>query len=100
MIAEKLSRGQGIGWEATCQMLRYAMDTLRVEIFEAKIKLDNLGSITMFQKLKFQEVSRSDAFQEITFRVDVNDPGWKEFIIKETNSMTESQYVKSEPISL
>ena len=67
MIAEKLQRGKGLGWEAVCLMMSYGIRELNVKQFEAKIKLDNSPSIKMFQKLGFSEVSRSEVFREITF---------------------------------
>ena len=35
--------------------------------------MDNHASIKMFQKLKFEQVSKSDVFQEVTLAVDIND---------------------------
>jgi len=92
MVAEKSSRGIGIGWEAACLMMRFGMDTLNIKEFEAKIKQDNHGSISMFEKLTFQEVSRSEAFQEITFFASINDSGWRDFIVSQTKFICESFY--------
>jgi RimJ/RimL family protein N-acetyltransferase len=58
MIAEPSARGQKLGWESICLMLRYGFEHLSIETFEAKIKMDNLSSIAMFQKLKFVETGK------------------------------------------
>ncbi len=58
MIAEPSARGQKLGWESICLMLRYGFEHLQIQTFEAKIKMDNLSSIAMFQKLKFVEIGK------------------------------------------
>lgn len=81
MIAEGAARGKGFGWEATCTMLKYGMDVLKVGAFVAKIGLDNATSIRMFEKLQFKEESRSAVFNEITF-TRACDPTMSEFLEK------------------
>jgi len=71
MIAEVEARGKKMGWEAMLLMLRYGVEVLEITMYEAKIKMENMASITMFKKLGFKEESRSDVFQEVTFSLEV-----------------------------
>jgi len=73
MIAKSKFRGQKLGWESMILMLLYGATNLDIQSYEAKIKMDNHASIKMFQKLKFEQVSKSDVFQEVTLAVDIND---------------------------
>lgn len=45
------------------------MEKLGVERYLAKIGMDNTASIHMFQRMGFQETSRSEVFSEITLAV-------------------------------
>ena len=72
MIAKSNFRGQKLGWEAMILMLLYGAQNLQIHKYEAKIKMDNEASIKMFEKLKFELVSKSDVFQEVTLAVNVN----------------------------
>ena len=72
MIADTRHRGKGLGWESMLLMLRFGVEKLGIKMFEAKIKMSNTASIKMFQKIGFEEVSRSDAFKEITMSLNVN----------------------------
>ena len=72
MIAETGMRRMGLGWEAILLMLRYGAEKLNVKKFEAKIKIDNMPSIMMFEKIGFKETSRSDVFSEITLMCNVD----------------------------
>jgi len=72
MIAKSNFRGQKLGWEAMILMLLYGAQNLQIHRYEAKIKMDNAASIKMFEKLKFELVSKSDVFQEVTLAVNVN----------------------------
>ncbi len=93
MIAEESARGKRLGWEATCLMLRYGVEKLRVDVFEAKIKIKNDRSIRMFEKLGFREVGRSEAFQEVTLRTPCPAGKWLEdVIVKETQDMEARHY--------
>ncbi|KYN27261.1 PREDICTED: N-acetyltransferase 9-like protein [Trachymyrmex cornetzi] len=55
MIAEEANRGKRRGWESIILMLLYGAETLNINKFCAKIKLDNAVSIRMFEKLGFRE---------------------------------------------
>ena len=92
MIAETGYRKNGRGKESTLLMLKYGeekigqkknkivsfrktghfskkrtgIEQLGVKKFQAKIGLDNIASIQMFQKLGFHEISRSEVFDEVT----------------------------------
>ena len=59
MIADETARGRKKGWEAMILMFRYGIDSLKIQKYRAKIKLDNAKSIKMFTKLKFHEVNSS-----------------------------------------
>eukprot|EP01096_Ripella_sp_DP13-Kostka_P014372 TRINITY_DN6468_c0_g1_i1.p2 TRINITY_DN6468_c0_g1~~TRINITY_DN6468_c0_g1_i1.p2 ORF type:complete len:192 (-),score=75.09 TRINITY_DN6468_c0_g1_i1:7-582(-) len=76
MIAEKDARGKGLGLESVIAMLRFAGEEMGIKSFEVKISFDNEASLHLFRdKLLFEEVSRSDVFEEITLR-KVFDPSW------------------------
>ena len=66
MIACKEKRGQGLGKEVICLMIRYAIEVIELELFEAKIKRSNSSSICLFKKLGFEEKSLSEVFDEVT----------------------------------
>ncbi|TPX67328.1 hypothetical protein SpCBS45565_g03880 [Spizellomyces sp. 'palustris'] len=67
MIAEPSARRQGLGIEAAMLMMRYAIASLRVTTFTAKISLSNTPSLVLFKyKLGFHEVTVSEVFQEVT----------------------------------
>ncbi|XP_063374228.1 alpha/beta-tubulin-N-acetyltransferase 9 [Cydia amplana] len=78
MIAEKTARGKRLGWEAVILMLLYGIKDINLKDFEAKISMKNLISIAMFQKLGFEEISRSDVFEEVTLAKAVSEEwtGW------------------------
>ena len=61
---------------------------LKVGCHEVKIKMDNVASINMFSKMQFREESRSEVFQEITFRLEVNQ-GVREWLEKEATWQVE-----------
>uniref|UniRef100_A0A1A9X1K1 N-acetyltransferase domain-containing protein n=1 Tax=Glossina brevipalpis TaxID=37001 RepID=A0A1A9X1K1_9MUSC len=73
MIAEPDMRGKGLGWESTLLMLKYGVKYLNVKKFVAKIGIDNVASIRMFQKIEFQEEARSKVFNEVTLYRRVNE---------------------------
>lgn len=66
MISSIGDRGKGFGKEAMLQMLRYAVDLLGIEKFQAKIGIENEKSIRMFEKIGFEEEGRSEVFKEVT----------------------------------
>lgn len=73
MIAEPSYRGRGIGKEVTRMMMCYGITKLGVKRFQAKIGLDNQVSISMFKKLRFQEVSVCNVFKEVTLEMTVDE---------------------------
>lgn len=79
MIASPVDRRKGFGYEAMLQMIRYGVDTVKLERLIAKIGIKNEKSIKMFQKLGFKEESRSEVFQEVSMSVKV-DESWKSWL--------------------
>jgi len=73
MIAERDVRGQGLGKEAALSMIYYAISYLGVKRFVVKIGTDNLASLSLFKKLGFNEVSRSDVFKEVTMTLETDE---------------------------
>ena len=73
MIAEVSERGKKMGWESILLMIRYGVEILKLEKFEAKIKIENISSIRLFEKIGFQEKSRSEVFREITYELEITD---------------------------
>lgn len=73
MIAEDWARGRKCGWEAMLHMLRFGISYLQVREFMVKIGCDNLNSINMFTKMGFQEICRSQVFNEVTLSKVVDD---------------------------
>lgn len=79
MIAESSARGKRRGWEAMLLMLCYGIQNLSIKTYQAKISYDNEASLNMFRKLKFDEISRSDIFKEITLQKSV-DENWMKWL--------------------
>lgn len=92
MIAEPALRGARRGWEAMLLMLRYGAEYLGVTRYQAKIGEANTPSINMFTKMHFSEVGRSDAFQEVTLEVAV-DEGWRAWLRQNTPAFQCLPYV-------
>lgn len=82
MIAEVEARGKGFGKEAILLMLKYGQSKLGVQEFVSKISFENIPSQNLFKKLQFEEQSRSDVFQEITYKRSV-DENWIKWIDSE-----------------
>lgn len=82
MIADQGSLGKRYGWESMLLMLKYGLEEIKVNKFVAKIGQDNLKSINMFQKMKFDEVGRSEVFKEITFERQISED-WIQWLEKE-----------------
>ncbi|KAJ3036349.1 hypothetical protein HDV00_002822 [Rhizophlyctis rosea] len=84
MIAEESVRGQGIGLEALQLMMRYAVANLNTTVFTSKISISNDASVKLFtQKLAFEEIGRSDIFQEVTLERKV-DAEFREYLDRNT----------------
>jgi len=74
MIAEKECRSKGLAKEALYLIMNYAVIHHRVTQFVAKISFTNAPSINFFSKsLNFKEIHRSDAFQEVTYALNVTE---------------------------
>lgn len=71
MIAEPSSRRKGIATEALQMFMAYGVSALGVMKFRAKIGEDNSSSLQLFQKLGYQEISRSAVFKEVTLELAV-----------------------------
>jgi len=71
MIAEPSSRRKGIATEALQLFMAYGVGKLGVTRFRAKIGESNESSLQLFQKLGYQEVSRSAVFKEVTLELPV-----------------------------
>ncbi|XP_076325374.1 microtubule-associated Nat9 isoform X4 [Tachypleus tridentatus] len=81
---EEHKRGQGKGKEALLFMLRYGVEQLQVTSFIAKVKMKNLPSKNMFEKIGFKEVSQSDIFEELTLQLVVTEE-WFLWLLSQTN---------------
>ncbi|KAJ8919815.1 hypothetical protein NQ315_006344 [Exocentrus adspersus] len=79
MIAEMWARGRRCGWEAMLLMFMYGIDTLGVKQYVVKISYSNRISANMFKTMGFEEISRSDVFQEITCSKIV-DEAWASWL--------------------
>lgn len=66
MIAETKSRGKGLGKEAILMMMAFAIETLGIHMFRAKIGESNQASLNLFRKLGFEEASYSEIFKEVS----------------------------------
>lgn len=93
MIAEPGYRGKGIGKEVVRMMICYGVAKLGIRTFEAKIGLDNKISIALFKKFKFQEKSVSEAFQEMTLELTV-DEELQQWLLGNLSFIQEKQYLK------
>jgi RimJ/RimL family protein N-acetyltransferase len=71
MIAEPASRRKGLATEALQLFMAYGVSALGVTKFRAKIGEDNSSSLQLFEKLGYQEVSRSAVFREVTLELAV-----------------------------
>ncbi|XP_064438828.1 alpha/beta-tubulin-N-acetyltransferase 9 isoform X2 [Mirounga angustirostris] len=86
MIAEPSCRGKGLGTEAVLMMMSYGLTK-----FEAKIGQGNEPSIRMFRKLHFEQVAVSSVFQEVTFRLTVNEHE-RQWLLEQTSHVEEKCY--------
>ena len=92
MIAEQDYRGQKLGWESMHLMLLYGVKILKIPNFEVKIKMDNKPSISMFEKIGFQETSRSEVFNEVTLIADANQDWVEQYLSKECDNLRLEKY--------
>ncbi|KAI8385699.1 GNAT domain-containing protein [Blakeslea trispora] len=75
MIAEPDYRKTGKGTEALKIMMAYALETLGLKTFHAKVSLKNEPSIQLFQtKFGFYQVSISTVFEEMTLEWSLVTP--------------------------
>nr|XP_055176915.1 alpha/beta-tubulin-N-acetyltransferase 9 isoform X2 [Nyctereutes procyonoides] len=86
MIAEPSCRGKGFGTESVLMMMSYGLTK-----FEAKIGQGNEPSIRMFQKLHFEQVAVSSVFQEVTFRLIMNEHE-RQWLLEQTSHVEEKCY--------
>ncbi|KAM8704942.1 hypothetical protein ACLKA7_009405 [Drosophila subpalustris] len=75
MIATTEARGKGFGREAMLLMLKYAQSHLPLVKFQAKIDMDNLVSLRLFESFQFIEVRRVEVFHEVTLERQIT-PDW------------------------
>ncbi|TSZ26371.1 Integrin beta-3 [Bagarius yarrelli] len=95
MIAEPNYRGKGFGKEVTYMMMHYGINKLGIKKFEVKIGLENRISIDMFKKLRFQELSISEVFQEVTLGLTVSKEAWEE-LLSGADMAQEREYSKTQ----
>ncbi|XP_077482287.1 alpha/beta-tubulin-N-acetyltransferase 9 [Stigmatopora argus] len=91
MIAEPNYRAKGIGKEVTQIMMHYGFTKLGISKFQAKIGLDNVISIAMFEKLHFQKVSVCQVFKEVTLEAPVDD-SLRRNLLRHVAHVTERDY--------
>jgi RimJ/RimL family protein N-acetyltransferase len=66
MIAERQSRRKGIAREALEIFSEYILNNISdVRLFVAKIQMDNMASIKLFESLGYREFRRIECFNEI-----------------------------------
>ncbi|KAM3305889.1 N-acetyltransferase 9-like protein isoform X1 [Capsicum chacoense] len=73
MIAEPKSRGKGLGKESVLMMMTFAVDNFKIHTFRAKIGELNQSSLSLFQKLGFEETSYSEIFNEMTLELPMTE---------------------------
>ncbi|XP_066293325.1 alpha/beta-tubulin-N-acetyltransferase 9-like [Branchiostoma lanceolatum] len=91
MIAEPTSRRKGAGREALITMMDYGVQDLGVTEYVAKIGYSNHSSLSLFHKLGFTEVSRSDVFQEVTLHLPISD-NIRTWLGQETSHISKHTY--------
>ncbi|KAL3368952.1 hypothetical protein AABB24_009649 [Solanum stoloniferum] len=73
MIAEPKSRGKGLGKESVLMMMTFAVDNFKIHTFRVKIGELNQASLSLFQKLGFNETSYSKIFNEMTLELTMTE---------------------------
>lgn len=91
MIAEKPARGKGLGREALLLMLKYGQSALGVQEYAAKIGFDNDTSQRLFERIQFEEQSKSEVFREITYKRAVTDE-WSKWLNSEISEYEIADY--------
>lgn len=91
MIAEKSARGKGFGREALLLMLKYGQSSLGVQEYAAKIGYDNVKSQRLFERIQFEEQSKSEVFREITYKRTVTDE-WTKWLNSEITQFEIADY--------
>lgn len=91
MIAEQSARGKGFGREALLLMLKYGQSALGVQEYAAKIGYDNEKSQRLFERMQFEEQSKSEVFREITYKRAVTDE-WTKWLNTEITKYEEADY--------
>lgn len=71
MVAEPGSRRKGIAAEALELFMAYGLQVLNISKFRAKIGESNGASLALFERIGYQEVSRSAVFKEVTLELPV-----------------------------
>ena len=94
MVAEKDYRRGGRGSEAMLFMLRYCAENIPVKTFQAKIGLKNTPSLAMFKNFHFEEVSRSEVFNECTLQVQIEQK-WTTWLLNRTEHYSVQVYVSN-----
>lgn len=92
MVTEKDSRGKGVATEALWLMMRYCMDNLSINRFEAKILDHNNTSLDLFRrKMHFKDLRHHKVFQEYWLEYNLDETN-RQQIIEETKHIKISQY--------
>ncbi|KXN73940.1 n-acetyltransferase 9 [Conidiobolus coronatus NRRL 28638] len=74
MIAEKSYRKKGYGTQAIFLMMAYGHLKIGLKRYEVKIGVENQASINLFkEKLGFEQISFSNAFQEVTLELIIEE---------------------------
>ncbi|RXH90086.1 hypothetical protein DVH24_032443 [Malus domestica] len=77
---KKQNRGKGLGKESALMMMAFAIENLAIHIFRAKIGEQNGASLSLFRKLGFKEISRSEIFKEVTLELHVTKDKHEELL--------------------
>lgn len=91
MIAEAVSQRKGFGFESCLIILKYGIDEIKINSFKAIVSEKNIKSIAMFNKMSFEEYSRTKVFQEITFMRPVTDD-WRNWLNANVPNYTLENY--------
>lgn len=70
MIGEKSARQQGLAKAAVLIMIDFGNAFYKKTRFIAKIKKDNVPSISLFKKLGFSQFAEIESFEEVHFELN------------------------------